>query len=239
MSRTIVIVQARFGSTRLPGKILEPLGDKTVLAHVLERCRAIDGVDEVCCAIPTSADCDLVVAEAEHAGVQIFRGSETDVLDRYFGAAKAAQADIILRVTSDCPLIDPTVCGDVIKLRARKDAAYASNNNPPSWPHGLDCEAFTFEWLARAADQATAVFDREHVCPFIRNHPDAVIANLTSPDPKMAPHRWTLDTPADLAFFQTLWPLIPEGLAGWDYRVPLEIVESQPMITSINTGTQQ
>lgn len=236
MTRTVVIVQARYSSTRLPGKILNELAGKTVLERVLSRCLGIRGIDDVCCAIPDSPDCDVVVAEAERIGVTVSRGSERDVLARYYKAATEMEADVILRVTSDCPLIDPEICEDVLSLRAREDASYASNNNPPSWPHGLDCEAFPYVWLKRAADEATSEFDREHVCPFIRNHPDGRIANLLSPAPDMKRHRWTLDTPEDMAFFKAIWRHMPEGPDAWDYRIPLAIVEANPDIAAINAS---
>jgi len=236
MARTVVIIQARFASTRLPGKVLNRLGETSVLDHVVTRCKSIPVIDAVCCAVPDGADCDIVAAEAERCGAEVFRGSEIDVLDRYYGAAKMMRADVILRVTSDCPLIDPEICARVLALRAETGAAYACNNMPPSWPHGLDCEAIPFEWLERAALEATNADDREHVGPFIRNHPEAKTANLASPDTSMASHRWTLDTPADKEFFLTLWLLLPEGREGWDYRKVLKIVEAHPHIAAINTG---
>jgi len=235
---TAVIVQARFASTRLLGKVLRQLGGKSVLAHVLERCRAVPGADAVCCAVPDGADSDAVAAEAARMGARVFRGPETDVLERYHGAAESLKADVVLRVTSDCPLIDPEVCGRVLELRDRADAAYACNNMPPSWPHGLDCEAFRFNWLARAAREAKDPFEREHVGRFIRKHPKARTANLPSPDPAMARHRWTLDTLADLKFFEALWPCLPVGRAAWDYRRVIEVVEAHPEIATINSGVE-
>ena len=224
------------GSTRLPGKVLVDLGGRTVLSHVLERCKMIAGVDEVCCAVPDTADSDSVADEAERCRVTVSRGSEHDVLGRYYRAAKNLRADIVLRVTSDCPMIDPAVCARVMELRAREDATYAGNNMPPSWPHGLDCEAFPFSWLERAAREAAEPRQREHAGPFIRDHAEARLANLASPDAGMARHRWTLDTPADLEFMRTLWPHIPQGPTGWDYRVPLAILERTPEISAINAG---
>ncbi len=239
MTRTVAIIQARFASTRLPGKVLNRLGETSVLDHVITRCRVIAGIDAVCCAVPDSADSDGVAAEAERCGADVFRGSETDVLGRYYGAAQMMRADVILRVTSDCPLIDPEICARVVTLRADKNAAYACNNMPPSWPHGLDCEALPFEWLERASLEATKAYDREHVGPFIRNHPDAKTVNLASPDVTMASHRWTLDTPTDMEFFQALWPLVPVGPDGWDYKKILEIVLAHPEIVAINSDSSQ
>jgi spore coat polysaccharide biosynthesis protein SpsF (cytidylyltransferase family) len=236
MSRTVVVVQARMGSTRLPGKVMMDLAGQSVLAHVLERCAAIPGVERVCCATVEGAEGDPVAAEAARRGAEVFRGSEQDVLDRYHGAAGELGSDIVMRVTSDCPLIDPAICGEVLALRARLDADYACNNMPPSWPHGLDCEAFTFAWLARAAKEARKPSEREHVSPFIRNHPDATKANLAGPGGAVLGHRWTLDTQADLDFLRALFERLPPGAASWDYRVPLDLVEQDPALAAINAG---
>jgi spore coat polysaccharide biosynthesis protein SpsF (cytidylyltransferase family) len=231
---TAIIVQARIGSTRLPGKVLRRLAGKTVLRHVLERCSAVLGIDVVCCATTSKPEDDPVVDEALDAGVEIFRGSEQDVLDRYYRAAMACDAEIIMRVTSDCPLIDPAVCAAVIALLHREDADYACNNMPPSFPHGLDCEAFTRVWLDRAAREAHLPSEREHVTPFLRNHPQARKANLTCPEPGVAGHRWTLDTPADLTFLEALFARLPDGPTAW--RVPLALVAADPALAGINTG---
>ena len=154
MTCTAVIVQARMSSTRLPGKVMLELAGRSVLSHVLERCQAIPGTDVVCCATVTGRDGDPIAAEAESCGAAVFRGKEMDVLDRYYRAAQSLKASTILRVTSDCPVIDPQICGRVLDLLHREEADYACNNMPPSWPHGLDCEAFSFAWLERAAREA-------------------------------------------------------------------------------------
>jgi spore coat polysaccharide biosynthesis protein SpsF (cytidylyltransferase family) len=214
--KAVVVVQARLGSIRLPGKVMRRLGEVTVLAHVLTRCRAIPGADMVCCAIPGSLENDPVAVEAARCGVEVFRGSEEDVLARYEGAARQASAEVVMRVTSDCPMIDPVVCGEVLKLLASAKVDYACNNMPPSWPHGLDCEAMHYEWLARAGDEATSKAEREHVTPFIRNHPEARKANLEGPGG--VDHRWTLDNASDWDFLEQIWRRLPEGEAGWDYR---------------------
>jgi spore coat polysaccharide biosynthesis protein SpsF (cytidylyltransferase family) len=231
---TAVVVQARMGSTRLRGKVLMEIGGTTVLDHVLTRCRAIAGADAVCCAVPETADSDPVAAEARRIGVEVVRGSETDVLDRYWRAARALKADIVMRVTSDCPLIDPAVAAEVLRLRAREGADYACNNMPPTWPHGLDCEAVTFAWLDRAAREATAPYDREHVTPFVRAHPEARKANLPCPVAGVARHRWTLDTPADFAFMRALFDRLPSGPAGHGWRVPLGLIEADPKLAHVD-----
>ncbi len=209
MSGIAVIVQARMGSTRLPGKVMMDLAGRSVLARVLERCAAIPGIRALCCATVEGAAGDPVAAEAERCGAAVFRGSEQDVLDRYFQSARWLGAQTVMRVTSDCPLIDPAVCGEVLALLAREGADYACNNSPPSWPHGLDCEVFTFAWLERAAREAERPSEREHVSPFIRNHPEARKANLAGPGEHTAGHRWTLDTGADLRFLRALFARLP------------------------------
>jgi len=234
MTCTAAIIQARMGSTRLPGKILMDLAGKTVLARVLERCKAIAGVDVVCCAVPTSSDNDGVVVEAKRCGVEVFRGSETDVLDRYYQAGLELKAGVVLRVTSDCPLIDPAVCAEVLQLRSRENAAYACNNMPPSWPHGLDCEAIAFDWLERAAREASDAHDREHVTPYLRHHPDATRANLAGPGGVAAQQRWTLDYPQDLAFLKELFALLPPSPVPLGYRDVLAIIDANPWLSGIN-----
>lgn len=231
--KKVVIIQARMASTRLPGKVLKTLEGQTVLSHVLQRCAAIPGIDEVVCATVLGPDGDPIVAETKKCGATAFRGSENDVLERYYEAAKSVQADVIVRVTSDCPLIDPKLCGEVLTL-LETNKAYTCNNMPPSWPAGLDCEAFTFAWLEKAAQEATRPSEREHVTPFIRNHASIEIGNIESPEPDTRAHRWTLDNPDDWTFFERLFAQIPRGQSGWDYQVPLKIVREQPELATIN-----
>ena len=205
MSKVVTIIQARVGSTRLPGKVLKKLGGRTVISHVLQRCQAIEGVDVVCCAIPDTPSNDELVLEVERIGGVVYRGKELDVLNRYYMAAEFFDADIIVRVTSDCPLIDPNVCGNVLKLAMDQSADYATNNNPPSWPHGLDCEVFSKKWLQRAEVESSDPFEREHVTPFIRKHPEAKTVNLTCSVSGLDGHRWTLDTMEDFRFMTEIF----------------------------------
>lgn len=237
--RVAVIVQARHGSTRLPGKVLKRLAGDTVLAHVLRRCAAVEGADVVCCAIPDGADCEAVAAEALTCGAEVFRGSESDVLDRYHGAAQALGADTVMRVTSDCPLIDPAVCAALLALYEAEDVDYACNNAPPSWPHGLDCEVFSAAALGRAAKAAVSPREREHVTPWLRENPAVTRANLDGPGGAMASLRWTLDYPVDLVFFQALFALLPAGpeIPGWADIAAL--LQDNPAIAAINAGAQQ
>jgi spore coat polysaccharide biosynthesis protein SpsF len=236
--RTVCIVQARVGSSRLPGKVLERLGNAPVLAHVLRRCQAIASVDAVVCATVEGPDGEAVADLARAQGVCVYRGSEWDVLARYQSAARKAGADIILRVTSDCPLIDPEVCDAVLRLRATTDADYATNNMPPSWPHGLDCEAVTRAALEAAAAQATEPGDREHVTPWIRRNPAFRRVNLAGPGGHLAAARWTLDYPEDLAFLRALDTHLPlDGDANW--HAVAGLLARQPELARINEARRQ
>lgn len=232
---TAVIVQARMRSSRLPGKVMQELAGRTVLHHVLERCRAIPGADIVVCAVPDESASQPLKSVAVECGATVFRGSETDVLARYLGAANRVGAEILLRVTSDCPLIDPHVCGEVLALRERAGAAYAANNAPRSYPHGLDCEAFTMAALAEAACSTNEPYDREHVTPWLRRAPHLERVNLAADDASLAAYRWTLDYPEDLAFFRALYAALPAGsCAGLQEIVAL--LKQRPDIVAINAG---
>jgi spore coat polysaccharide biosynthesis protein SpsF len=236
--RTAVIVQARTGSSRLPAKALLDLGGKPILHHVLERCRTVAGADTVVCAVPDEAESEPLERIARECEAAVFRGSETDVLDRYLGAARMAGADVVLRVTSDCPLIDPDVCAEVLALRAKTNADYACNNMPATFPHGLDCEAFTFAALSLAAETASGHTDREHVTPWLRRDRRISRANLASDDPALAAYRWTLDYREDLAFFRALGDLRPD-LATARMQDILDLLGAHPEIALINQGRRK
>lgn len=232
--RTVVIVQARFASTRLPGKTMLSLGRHTVLREVVERCRSIDGVDAVCCAVSDGFGRDIIAEEAERAGAVVSMGSDVDVLERYRAAAELMAADVILRVTSDCPLIDPAVCAAVLGERAARQADYCADNVPPSFPHGLDCEAFTRAVLERAAATAEDSFDREHVTPWICRAPDVIRAGVVAPTDRYARQRWTLDHPEDYAFLWRVFSLLGDERPGWASLA--ERLVERPDVLSINVG---
>ena len=234
MAGTAVIVQARMGSTRLPGKVLMPLGGRTALAQCLRRCRAIPGIDHVVCAAPESPDDDPIAEEALRCKVTVVRGSGPDVLARYHKAAQAVGADWVMRVTSDCPLIDPDLCGAILRLAKDRGLDYACNNMPPTWPHGLDAEAFPFPMLDRAFHAARDPFEREHVTPWIRTNKDAKTGNVAREGDSLAEScRWTLDFPEDYRFLQALFALLPdEEVVGLD-RI-LAVLDRHPELAEIN-----
>lgn len=231
---TVVIVQARMGSSRLPGKVMKDLTGKPVLARVLERCRDIPNVDAVVCAVPDEDASAPLEAVATQCGAATFRGSEMDVLARYLGAARAIGADIVVRVTSDCPLIDPDICGRVLDLRAAENADYASNVTPRSFPQGLDCEVFTLGALEIAKSATADVYDREHVTPWLRHSLQLKRANLASGRPQLGFMRWTLDYPEDLDFFRAVFAELPLG-SGARMDDVLAVLAARPYIAEINS----
>lgn len=235
MTTIAAIVQARMRSTRLPGKVMLDLAGHTVLSHVLRRCAAIPGVDVVCCATTDGADTDLLAIETERCGVRLFRGSETDVLDRYYQAARMLGADVVLRVTSDCPLVDPDVCGQVLRLLVEKKFDYTCNNMPHAWPHGLDCEAFTISALERAASMAVESFDREHVTPWLRRNLEIQRGSLPGPSGEMLNQRWTLDFPEDFSFFETLFAYLPPWPVMPNVYDVMSVLKVHPEIMSLNS----
>jgi len=236
---TAVIVQARLGSSRLPGKVLKPLVGGTVLEEVLRRCRAIPGADLVVCAVPEGEKDDPVAAEAQRCGVVVMRGSETDVLDRYLQASKGVEADVVMRVTSDCPLIDPEVCGAVLALRATESADYACNNLPPSFPHGLDCEVFTLGALELAWRTRNDQEDREHVTPWLRRTPIIKRAVLAGPGGDVSHLRWTLDFSEDYEFLKAVFALLPPKPAIPAWKVVVELLSTNLYLEMINKVRNQ
>ncbi len=236
MLKTAIIVQARLGSTRLPGKVLKPLGNGTVLSEVLRRCAAVPGVDVVVCAIPENAEDDPLVPAVESAGATVVRGSSDDVLGRYARAADTVGADIVMRVTSDCPLIDPGLCGALLAVRAAAGTDYAANNLTVSFPHGLDCEAFTADALHRAAKSATAAYDREHVTPWLRRDPSISRASVSVNEEGLLDRRWTLDFEEDYSFFTALFAQLPKAPAIPDWREVLNCLDAHPEIARINAA---
>lgn len=203
--KTVVIIQARLSSTRLPGKVLMDLGGRKVLSWCLRAAWAIEGVDEVVLATSDDTSDDAVASWCAQQGQRCIRGPLNDVLARYTLVARQTRADIVMRLTGDCPLLDPAVCADVIRLYHREGASYASNVGERTWPQGLDTEVFSAAALYQAEKEAKTQPEREHVTPYIRNHPEFFrAANLICPNPHLGRERWTLDTATDYAFLQKI-----------------------------------
>lgn len=202
--KTVAIVQARMGSKRLPNKVMLPICGMPMIHVLLERLATAKRVDQI--VLATSDDsCNIILAEGvRKLGITVVQGSENDVLDRYYKAAKQVDADVVVRITGDCPLIDAKIVDDVIDLYWKQDVDYATNTNPPSYPDGLDVEVFSYASLERAWKEAHEPFQREHVTPFIRESKFFKHTNLTNAIDESS-ERWTVDEPEDFGVIRKIF----------------------------------
>jgi spore coat polysaccharide biosynthesis protein SpsF len=195
---TIAVIQARTGSTRFPNKVLADLNGRPMLAHVVERVRRCRSVDRVVVATSTSPSDDTVAELAERLGASVTRGPLDDVLRRFVMAARQHAASVVVRITADCPLVDPELVDAVVEMRSREGADYASNIDPRTYPDGYDVEAMTRECLERLDREATLPDEREHVTLHVREHPGEYRrASLCLPR-DLSEMRLTVDYPDDL-----------------------------------------
>lgn len=220
MSRTVAIVQARMGSTRFPNKVMRPICDTPMIELLLQRLAESKHIDEIILATSVDTRNDALAAHVEKLGFAVYRGSENDVLDRYYRAAERARADVVVRVTGDCPLIDPTIVDHVCARFAETGVDYASNIQPPTYPDGLDIEVFSFAALARAWQDAQSQCEREHVTPFLRESAEFSRLNVEHGKDHSA-ERWTVDVPADFAVVTRIFEHFqPRRNFGW-----LEVIQ--------------
>lgn len=230
----IIIIQARMGSTRLPGKMMMDLDGKPVIEHVFDRARMIEHAKEAWLATTTNTEDDALAEWAKKNDIKFFRGSAHDVLDRYYQTAKASGADVIVRITGDCPLIDYGVADGVIQIFLDSGCDYASNAHPPTFPDGLDVEVVSYAALERAWKEASLPSEREHVLPYIWKHPEKFRLQNVAHDTDLSAHRWTLDTPEDLEFLRHVVSACNESENFCDMKKILEIVDAHPEWQKIN-----
>jgi spore coat polysaccharide biosynthesis protein SpsF len=240
--RVLIVVQARVGSTRFPGKILQDLGGRPMLLRMLQRLQAVRHAVDLVVATTTEARDEPIVRLCGSAGVPLFRGHPTDLLDRHYQVALTWRAAAVAKIPSDCPLIDPVAVDDVLTRFERGDADYASNLHPATWPDGNDVEVMRFEVLQAAWREARLPMEREHTTPFIWERPERFhLANVTwggiaptgSSDCSMS-HRWTVDYPEDYllirAIFEELYPLSPLFGVG----EILNLLHRKPELAALN-----
>jgi len=207
--RTVAVVQARMGSTRFPGKVLADLRGRPLLAHVVSRVQRSRCVDTVVVATSTAPGDDAVATMAESLGAAAVRGPEEDVLARFVIAAREHHADVVVRITADCPLLDPRIVDRVVHALRRDDADYACNIVPPTYPDGYDVEAFTAACLARMDSEATLAYEREHVTPRAREHPNRYRVAMVRCRRDLSAVRLTVDVPADLDRIAAILTALP------------------------------
>lgn len=241
---TFGFIQARMGSTRLPGKVLQPLAGRPLVAHVLERVAGTPGLDGVALLTSeTPADEPLRRIGAE-LGVPVVAGSHDDVLDRFHLAAGQLGVDVILRVTADCPLVDPGVLGKLLALfrgtpglnyAAVATGAMAPRDGLRRYPDGLDGEIVSAATLAIAWEEARDPYEREHVTPFVWRRPERFkLATLEAPE-DLGEERWTVDRAADLAFVQAVYERLADR-ESFGYRDVLELLAREPSLRELNAA---
>ncbi|MCQ4088800.1 glycosyltransferase family protein [Saccharibacillus sp. JS10] len=236
--RTVAIIQARMGSTRLPGKVMKTLIDRTVLGHVIGRCQAIPSIDEVIVATSSLIEDEMIVKEAQKYGVAYYKGSLDHVLSRYYNAAKTAQADSIVRITSDCPLLDPDVSDRIIQRFLEGGHDYVSSGLSNTFPRGLDTEVFTFEALERAYREATVEYEFEHVTPYLYQHPELFRVEGYANEMNQSQYRLTLDTEEDWNLISEIYRLLYQGkIFGWSEIY--ELFGKRPDLPLINANVVQ
>ncbi|MEY7849462.1 NTP transferase domain-containing protein [Natrarchaeobius sp. A-rgal3] len=243
MSNTVAIIQARMGSTRLPEKVLMNIGNEPMLSHVYERTKHASLVDDVVIATSTESADDAIASFCKSTGIECYRGSETDVLDRYYQTASSRGADSIVRLTGDCPLLSPPVIDRVIGAYSRSDAEYVTNTIQYTYPDGLDVEVFGFATLETTWNEATEPAEREHVTPYMRDSDEIPTENVenvldvsqydfTDDDTVL---RWTVDHPEDMTFVREVYArLTRSGHWVFDQQSVLELLEREPALRTIN-----
>jgi spore coat polysaccharide biosynthesis protein SpsF len=235
--RRVVVVQARMTSTRLPGKVLADLEGRPLLAQQVRRLRAMKEADEIMVATTALPTDDPIAAFCRDEGLRVFRGDEQDVLSRFLGAALESRADLVVRVTADCPLIDPSESDRVVReLRERAgEADYASNVRRRTYPRGLDTEAFFRDVLERMGRRGRSPQAREHVTWYLHREQPALFSIHSVEDAQdNSDLRWTVDTPSDLAMVRRLYRELGLTSATRPYREILAHVRAHPEIAGMN-----
>ncbi|NBJ68076.1 MULTISPECIES: glycosyltransferase family protein [Clostridia] len=213
--KVVAIIQARTGASRLPGKVLKEVLGKPLLAYQLERVRNCSNIDQILVATTKQKADDRIVSLCEEMDIYPYRGSESDVLGRYYEAANHMQADIIVRLTADCPLIDPSQVDYVIQnyFPNQHSLQYVSNTLKRTFPRGMDTEVFSFAALKETHVMAKSTVDREHVTRYMVNHPETFTLKNVTYHEDQSQHRWTVDTIEDFwlikRIIETLYPKKP------------------------------
>jgi spore coat polysaccharide biosynthesis protein SpsF len=236
--KIVAIIQARMASTRLPGKVLMDLGGQTVLARVVDRLRRTGRIEEIVVATTDSIVDDSIVQECHQLKVEYFRGSENDVLDRYYRAAQVYAAGAVVRVTADCPVIDPQLVDETILVFEQQRADYASNVFPRTYPRGLDTEVFTVAALEQAWRKTPNIYEREHVTPYLYQHPELFRLVSQRGQIDYSHYRWTLDTAEDLELLRIIYARF-SNRDYFSWSEVIRLMEREPELAELNSRVVQ
>lgn len=238
--KTVAIIQARMGSTRLPGKVLKKVLGKPLLEYQLERVKKSRLIDEIVVATTVKEQDQPIVDFCMEKGVSCYRGSEEDVLARYYEAAKAYEADIVVRLTSDCPVIDPDVIDRVIQAFLEdEEADYVSNTLERTFPRGMDTEVFSFQALEQAFQSARMQSEREHVTPYIWKNSDRFSIKSVFHRDDLSIHRWTVDTPEDFELIKKMIEHLYRVQRDFSMEDMLQLLDQHPQWKEINAHIEQ
>jgi spore coat polysaccharide biosynthesis protein SpsF len=239
--KTAAIIQARMGSTRLPGKVMKDLKGKPVLWHVIERVKQAENIDQIIIATTTHERDKIIFDKAKEWGVKAYQGSEEDVLARYYEAANKYDVDTVVRITSDCPLIDPYVIDEIVEYYNENDYTLVTNAgsdlNNRTYPRGLDTEVFSFEVLEKAYKKAEKKYQREHVTPYIYENYDDIYYYKNNED--LSNYRLTLDTKEDFELTKALYDKLYNGKHNFYLNEIIEVLNENKELLKINQKIKQ
>ncbi len=237
---TNAIIQARCGSTRFPNKVFADIDGRPLLFHVVDRLKYCKLIDDIIIATTIDSKDDSIAEWCNSFGVRYYRGSEEDVLNRYYNASKLFPSDFIVRITADDPFKEPSVIDEVVNKLIDENLDLVTNNFPPTFPEGLDCEAFTFETLRTMEKTATDSFDREHVTQFVYRNPERFRIGNVSFEKNLSKFRWTIDTMEDYEMIKAIYSRrkTKKGTILLMKEI-LEILSDNPDIYRINSSVKR
>ncbi len=239
MRKIAAIVQIRVDSTRLPEKALSDILGKPMTLRLLERLQKSELIDEIIVATTEEKTDDKLVKIVKENNFKIFRGSTEDVLDRYYQAAKQNNIDIIVRITGDCPLVDPEIVDSIVKYFLDNIFDYVSNTIKPTYPDGICVEVFSYKPLEKTWNDARLMSEREHVTPYITKHPEKFkIKNFENTE-DLSDLRWTVDEPNDLEFVREIYKRLYNKNNVFHMRDVLKLLEKNPELKNINSGIKR
>lgn len=234
--KIVAIIEARMGSSRLPGKVLLPAMGRPLLAHLTSRLKAVPSIDEIVLATTVNMADDALVDFAEKDGIKVFRGSEEDVMSRVIGAAESAQADVVVEITGDCPIIDPDLVEQTIRVFKRNNAAYCANSFISSYPDGMDTQVMTLGALKKSFTMTDDPLDREHVSRHIVNNPQLFphVYLIAPPSLHWPGLGLTLDEPADYELIRTLIENLGKDNPLFGCGDVIRFLRANPQVLKIN-----
>lgn len=239
--RTVITIQARMRSERLPGKVLAPVAGRPLLELMVERLRRVRLADDIVIATTMDSSCDGIAQLASQIGVGCFRGSEEDVLDRVLLASREARAELIVETTGDCPLLDPATVDRVIGAFLSSDVDYCSNTLRRTYPRGMDVQVFPLRVLDEVARSTSDPVDREHVSLYIYEHPERFrLMNIESGlSPGAEDIRLTVDTPQDLQLVRQVFERLLPRRRDFDLADIMALLRQHPELLAINASVRQ